>query len=252
MILESVEHGPLIWPTVEENGVIRTKKYAESIAAEKIQADYDMKATNHSSSHEKIIDFQMDDMIKEKLALKEKIKASLHCEFSMTDLEFGACAHMVGCNHSRTPVDTESKLGDAVCLYMHDPWEPYFSALKWILRAEAEYRGVANAVAKTCWIWNLLHELHTPLSSVTIVYCNNVSAMYLSSNLVQHQHTKHIEIDIHFVWDLVATRQVRVLHVPSRFQYADIFTKGLPLALFDEFRDSLSVRFTPASTAREY
>ncbi|GJZ77380.1 integrase, catalytic region, zinc finger, CCHC-type containing protein [Tanacetum coccineum] len=46
MILESVEHGPLIWPTVEENDVIRTKKYAELSAAEKIQADCDMKATN--------------------------------------------------------------------------------------------------------------------------------------------------------------------------------------------------------------
>ncbi|GJV96856.1 hypothetical protein Tco_1548433 [Tanacetum coccineum] len=46
MILESVEHGPLIWPTVEENGVSRTKKYAELSAAEKIQADCDMKATN--------------------------------------------------------------------------------------------------------------------------------------------------------------------------------------------------------------
>nr|GEX81222.1 hypothetical protein [Tanacetum cinerariifolium] len=46
MILESVEHGPLILPTVEENGVIRTKKYVELSAAEKIQADYDMKAIN--------------------------------------------------------------------------------------------------------------------------------------------------------------------------------------------------------------
>ncbi|GKE46179.1 hypothetical protein Tco_1477437 [Tanacetum coccineum] len=46
MILELVEHGPLIWPTIEENGVIRTKKYAELSAAEKIQADCDMKATN--------------------------------------------------------------------------------------------------------------------------------------------------------------------------------------------------------------
>ncbi|GJZ77460.1 hypothetical protein Tco_0642132 [Tanacetum coccineum] len=46
MILESVENGPLIWPTIEENGVTRTKKYAELSAAEKIQADYDMKATN--------------------------------------------------------------------------------------------------------------------------------------------------------------------------------------------------------------
>ncbi|GJS06472.1 hypothetical protein Tco_0363268 [Tanacetum coccineum] len=46
MILESVEHGPLIWPTVEENSVIRTKKYVELSAAEKIQADCDIKATN--------------------------------------------------------------------------------------------------------------------------------------------------------------------------------------------------------------
>ncbi|GJY68204.1 retrovirus-related pol polyprotein from transposon TNT 1-94 [Tanacetum coccineum] len=46
MILESVEHGPLICPTVKENGVIRTKKYAELSAAEKIQADCDIKATN--------------------------------------------------------------------------------------------------------------------------------------------------------------------------------------------------------------
>ncbi|GKA68976.1 retrovirus-related pol polyprotein from transposon TNT 1-94, partial [Tanacetum coccineum] len=46
IILESVENGPLIWPTVKKNGVIRTKKYAELSVAEKIQADCDMKATN--------------------------------------------------------------------------------------------------------------------------------------------------------------------------------------------------------------
>ncbi|GJV11168.1 hypothetical protein Tco_1352709 [Tanacetum coccineum] len=46
MILESVENGPLIWLTIEENGVTRTKKYVELSATENIQADYDMKATN--------------------------------------------------------------------------------------------------------------------------------------------------------------------------------------------------------------
>ncbi|GKA16801.1 ribonuclease H-like domain-containing protein [Tanacetum coccineum] len=45
---------------------------------------------------------------------------------------------------------------------------------------------------------------------------------------------------------------VRVLHVPSRFQYADIFTKGLPSALFEDFRSSLSVRPPPAPTAGAY
>nr|GFD33484.1 hypothetical protein [Tanacetum cinerariifolium] len=46
MILESVEHGPLLWPTIEEDGVTRLKKYSELSAAEAIQADYDVKATN--------------------------------------------------------------------------------------------------------------------------------------------------------------------------------------------------------------
>ncbi|GKA64442.1 hypothetical protein Tco_0764048 [Tanacetum coccineum] len=46
MILESVENGPLIWPTIEENGVTRPKKYYELSVTEAIQADYDVKATN--------------------------------------------------------------------------------------------------------------------------------------------------------------------------------------------------------------
>ncbi|GJV51959.1 ribonuclease H-like domain-containing protein [Tanacetum coccineum] len=117
---------------------------------------------------------------------------------------------------------------------------------------EAEYRGVANAVAETSWLRNLLLELQTPLSTATLVYCDNVSVVYMSANPVQHQRTKHIEIDIHFVRDKVAADHVRVLHVPSRFQYADIFTKGLPYHLFADFRSSLSVRRSPAPTARAY
>nr|GEY78433.1 hypothetical protein [Tanacetum cinerariifolium] len=74
--------------------------------------------------------------------------------------------------------------------------------------AEAEYRGVANVVAETAWLRNLLRELHSPLSATTLVYCDDVSATYLSTNPVQHQRTKHIEIDIHFVHDLVTAGQV--------------------------------------------
>nr|GEX30904.1 hypothetical protein [Tanacetum cinerariifolium] len=46
MILESVENGPLLWPTVEENGVTKPKKYSKLSTTEAIQADYDVKATN--------------------------------------------------------------------------------------------------------------------------------------------------------------------------------------------------------------
>ncbi|KAJ9558576.1 hypothetical protein OSB04_013190 [Centaurea solstitialis] len=196
-----------------------------------------------------------------------------------------------------------------ICLYMHDPREPHFHALKRILRylrgtldhglqlhvsstsdlraysdadwggmpvsrrstsgycvflgdnlvswsskrqgvvsrssAEAEYREVANAVAETSWIRNLLRELHSPPHKATIIYCDNVSAIFMSSNPVQHQRTKHIEMDIHFVRDKVALGHVRVLHVPSSSQYADIFTKGISTTLFHDFRYSLNVRKPP-------
>nr|GEW86607.1 hypothetical protein [Tanacetum cinerariifolium] len=46
MILESVENGPLLWLTVEENGVTRPKKYSELSATKAIQADCDVKAMN--------------------------------------------------------------------------------------------------------------------------------------------------------------------------------------------------------------
>ncbi|GKC48425.1 ribonuclease H-like domain-containing protein [Tanacetum coccineum] len=90
---------------------------------------------------------------------------------------------------------------------------------------EAEYNSAANTVAET--------------------------ALYLSSSPVQHQRLKYIEIDIHFICYLLAAGQVRVLHVPSHYQYADIFTKSLPSSLFEEFRTCLSVWSPPAQTAGE-
>jgi hypothetical protein len=107
--------------------------------------------------------------------------------------------------------------------------------------AEAEYRGVANAVAECSWLRHLLYELRHDIKQATIVYCDNVSAVYMCKNPVHHKRTKHIELDIHFVRERVAVGAVRVLHVPSDKQFADIFTKGLPSALHDDFRSSLCV-----------
>jgi hypothetical protein len=117
--------------------------------------------------------------------------------------------------------------------------------------AEAEYRAVANGVAEMSWLHQLLLELHSPLTRATEVYCDNISAVYLSTNPVQHQRTKHVEIDLHFVRERVAIGHVRVLHVPTSSQYADIFTKGLPTSVFMEFRSSLNVRPSTVSTAGE-
>ena len=115
--------------------------------------------------------------------------------------------------------------------------------------AEAEYRAVANGVAEATWLRQLLLELHAPPQRTSLVYCDNISAVYMSSNPIQHQRTKHIEIDLHFVRERVAVGDVRIMHVPTSSQYADIFTKGLPSSVFSEFRSSLNVRATDGQTA---
>jgi hypothetical protein len=115
--------------------------------------------------------------------------------------------------------------------------------------AEAEYRAVANCVAESVWLRQLLTELHQPVTRATVVYCDNISATYLSTNPVQHQRTKHVEIDLHFARDRVALGEARVLHVPTSSQYADIFTKGLPTSVFQDFRTSLNVLPDRVATA---
>ena len=108
---------------------------------------------------------------------------------------------------------------------------------------------MANGVAEAFWLCQLLQELHAPLRRATMVYSDNISSVYMSSNPVQHPRTKHIDIDLHFVREQVALGDVRVLHVPTSSQYTDIFTKGLPTSVFTEFRSSLNVRECDDQTA---
>jgi hypothetical protein len=57
------------------------------------------------------------------------------------------------------------------------------------------YHAVANDVVEASWMRQLLHELHSPLQCATLVCCDNISVVYLSTNPVQHQRTKHVEIN---------------------------------------------------------
>ena len=107
--------------------------------------------------------------------------------------------------------------------------------------AEAEYRVVANAVADCVWLRQLLDDLGSPPSKATVVFCDNILVVYMSTNPVHHRRTKHIELDIHFVHEKVALGELRVVHVPTTQQLADIMTKGLPTASFQSFRSSLYV-----------
>ncbi|XP_066323353.1 uncharacterized mitochondrial protein AtMg00810-like [Miscanthus floridulus] len=104
--------------------------------------------------------------------------------------------------------------------------------------AEAEYRAVANAAAECIWLRQLLGELQCAITKATVTYCDNISAVYMSANPVHHKRTKHIELDIHFVRERVQHGDLRVLHVPTGEQYADVMTKGLPIQFLRRRADS--------------
>ncbi|XP_022004529.1 uncharacterized mitochondrial protein AtMg00810-like [Helianthus annuus] len=106
---------------------------------------------------------------------------------------------------------------------------------------ESEYRAMANTAAEIIWLTHLLQELYALPTDRPTLMCDNKSAIFLSQNPVSHKRAKHIDIDYHFVRELVSSGRLHTKFVPSNLQVADIFTKSLPRPLFDRFRSMLRV-----------
>jgi histone deacetylase 1/2 len=111
---------------------------------------------------------------------------------------------------------------------------------------EAEYRSMASACTELVWLKQLLQELHVPLRSNPILWCDNLGATFLASNPVFHARTNHIEIDFHFVREKVAKKELDVRFISSRDQLADLFTKSLSSARLDFLRSKLTLAEAPA------
>ena len=78
----------------------------------------------------------------------------------------------------------------------------------------------------------LLKDLGVYLCAAPILWCDNVSALTIASNLVFHARTKHIEVNYHFVRELVLQHDLQVKFVASQDQLVDLLTKDLTSPLF--------------------
>jgi hypothetical protein len=101
--------------------------------------------------------------------------------------------------------------------------------------AEAEFRSMAHGVCEVLWLRILLMELGLFQSKPLMLYCDNKAALDIANNPVQHDRTKHIEIDRHFIKEKLDLGIICMPYVNSSNQLADIFTKGLPERLFATF-----------------
>ncbi|XP_068664965.1 uncharacterized mitochondrial protein AtMg00810-like [Aristolochia californica] len=115
---------------------------------------------------------------------------------------------------------------------------------------ESEYRALALTAAELIWLTHLLLDLRVSLHERPLLLCDNKNALFLSSNPIVHKRAKHVELDIHFLRELVAAGKIRTQYVPSHLQVADIFTKSVSQTLFQFFRFKLHVCPNPTLSLR--
>ena len=111
--------------------------------------------------------------------------------------------------------------------------------------AEAEYRALATTAAELRWFGYLFRELGIPLHTPPRIFCDNISTLHMASNPVFHARTRHIEIDYHFIRELLARGALHVSYVSSMNQLADIFTKGLTRERFALLASKLNLHSIP-------
>ena len=92
---------------------------------------------------------------------------------------------------------------------------------------KAKYRALAKAASETQWLQTLFTELGLSFPQTPMLLCDILGATYLSFNPVNHTRMKHIQIDLHFIRDLVSQGCLQVQHVHTQDQLADLLTKPL-------------------------
>ena len=105
--------------------------------------------------------------------------------------------------------------------------------------AEAKYITTNSCCTQLLWMQKLL-DYDIRQEHLTI-YCDNNSAINISKNPIQHSWTKHIEIQHHFIWELVKDGTLTLEFIHTDDQKADLFTKPLDSKWFEFFRQNIGV-----------
>lgn len=90
--------------------------------------------------------------------------------------------------------------------------------------AEAEFRAMANGVCEVLWLQRILEELKRKVEAPLKLYCDNKAAISIAHNPVQHDRSKHVEINRHFIKEKLEAGIICMPFVPTTQQTTDILT----------------------------
>ena len=97
---------------------------------------------------------------------------------------------------------------------------------------KAEFRAMVLGICEGMWIKSILEDLKIGISKPMKLYCDNKAAISMAHNIVQHDKTKHVEIDRHFIKEKLESGIICIPYVLSDGQIADVFAKGLVVQPF--------------------
>ncbi|KAM1545218.1 hypothetical protein PS2_045240 [Malus domestica] len=107
--------------------------------------------------------------------------------------------------------------------------------------AEAEYRGIAHGICELLWIQILLTEIGFKPRESMLLYCDNQAAREIANNPVQHDRTKHVEVDRHFIKEKLDVKLIDIPYVKSEEQLADVLTHAVSVKVFQDSLDKLGL-----------